>query len=73
MTEQTKYRPTIPEDAIWTLDDLASYMNMNPSELQQKLTDKGVRVFSAGKNYRRKLIRLRDIFETKKSERETYD
>ena len=73
MTEQTKYRPTIPEDAIWTLDDLAIYMGMSPAELQQRLTDKGVKVFSAGKNYRRKLIRLRDIFEKKTSERETYD
>ena len=61
MTENEQPRPTLPAQGIWTVDDLAKYVDMRPAELQQRLTDMGIRVIAFGKNYRRKLFRLEDL------------
>ena len=65
--EKAEIRPTIPETGIWTLQDLAIYISMNPTQLQQKLSDLDIPVIRLGKRHTQKLIRLRDL--KKKEER----
>ena len=54
-------RPTIPETGIWTLYDLGLYLEMSPADLQERLQAKGIPVLVLGQNYKRRLIRLRDL------------
>jgi len=51
----------LPKEGMWTVEDLAGYLGMQPSILMQKLTDKGIKTLSFSSRYRHKLIRLEDI------------
>ena len=59
--ETRKMRPTIPETGIWTLYDLALYMEMSPADLQDGLARNGIPVLILGQSYKRRLVRLRDL------------
>jgi hypothetical protein len=59
-------RSILPVVGIWTLEDLASYLNMKPQELQHKLEDKGIPYLNLGKHYNTKIIRLEDLRPTSK-------
>lgn len=51
----------LPAEGIWTLQDLATYIGMKPDDLQQKLTDAGIKVLRLGIRYKSRLIRLEDL------------
>lgn len=54
-------RIILPTSGIWTVQDLAEYLDMDASTLQQKLSDYGVRVMAFSNRYKHKLIKLEDI------------
>jgi len=54
-------RIILPISGIWTVQDLAEYLDIDPSALQQKLSDHGVRVMAFSNRYKHKLLRLEDV------------
>lgn len=51
----------LPNSGIWSLDDMAKYLGMRPDDLQQKLTDNGIKVLHLGTRYKARLVRLEDL------------
>ena len=54
-------RNILPDKGIWTLEDMASYLKIDAAELQQRLTDKGIKVLALSNRYKHKLISLESI------------
>lgn len=54
-------REILPAAGLWTLEDFANYLNTDPGDLQQKLTDNGIKVLHLGQRYKLKIIRIEDI------------
>ncbi len=54
-------REILPMQGVWTIEDLAGYLEIDPATLQQALTDKGIKVLSFSSRYKHKLIRLEDL------------
>ncbi len=61
MASKKNDQPIVPATGIWTVAGLADYLGMQPSILQDKLTDKGVKVLTFSNRYHQKLIRLEDL------------
>jgi hypothetical protein len=59
--EDKNTRIILPTSGIWTVQDLAEYLDIDPSALQQKLSDFGVRVMAFSNRYKHKLLKLEDI------------
>ena len=51
----------LPEKGLWTVESFAAYLKMSPADVQQKLTDAGVKVISFSSRYRAKFFRLEDL------------
>lgn len=51
----------LPSSGVWSIEDLAKYIEISPDTLQQTLTTKGIKVLILGKFYRQHLIRLEDL------------
>lgn len=51
----------LPSSGIWSVEDLAKYLNMRPDDLQQRLTDNGIKVLHLGTRYKARIIRLEDL------------
>ncbi len=51
----------LPSAGIWSLEDMAKYLGMKPDDLQQKLTNRGIKVLHLGIRYKARLIRLEDL------------
>jgi hypothetical protein len=62
-SESKKPRAILPADGIWTVEDLARWLGMASTLVQQKLSDNGVKVLSFSSRYKHKLIRLEDLRE----------
>ena len=56
-------RNILPDKGIWTLEDMAAYLKMDAAELQQRLTDKGIRALALSNRYKHKLISLESIIK----------
>lgn len=56
-------RNILPDKGIWTLEDMASYLNIDGAELQQRLTDKGIKVLAISNRYKHKLVSLEMIIQ----------
>lgn len=54
-------RNILPDKGIWTLEDMAAYLKMDAAELQQRLTDKEIKVLALSNRYKHKLISLESI------------
>jgi predicted HTH domain antitoxin len=55
----------LPAEGIWSLEDMSKYLGMRPDDLQQKLTDNGIKVLHLGTRYKARLIRLEDLKASK--------
>lgn len=54
-------RIILPKEGIWTVQDLSEYLNMDPSQLQQKLTDYGIKTMILSNRFKHRLVKLEDI------------
>lgn len=54
-------RSVLPDTGIWTIEDFAEYLDIEPSVLQQQLSEFGVKVMSITNRYKHKLINLEVI------------
>lgn len=54
-------RDILAAAGIWSVEDLAKYLNTSPGDLMQKLTDNGIKVLNLGQRYKLKLLRLEDL------------
>jgi predicted HTH domain antitoxin len=61
MNETKPMKEILPATGIWSIEDMAKYLGMAPDDLQQKLTDKGIKVLHLGTRYKARLIRLEDL------------
>lgn len=61
MTEPKPMKEILPASGIWSIEDMAKYLGMAPDDLQQKLTDRGIKVLHLGIRYKARLIRLEDL------------
>ncbi len=59
--DTTQIKEILPNSGIWSLEDMAKYLGMRPDDLQQKLTDNGIKVLHLGIRYRARLVRLEDL------------
>jgi hypothetical protein len=59
--ETNNRRAILPDKGIWTVGDLADWLEVSPTQCLQKLSDAGVKVLSLGKHYNNKIIRLEDL------------
>jgi len=59
--EENGMRNILPDKGIWTLEDMATYLGYDAAELQQKLTDNGIKVLAISNRYKHKLISLESI------------
>jgi hypothetical protein len=62
----------LPSNGIWTVEDLAVYLEIRPGIVMQKLADLGIPVISFGRFYRHKIFRMEDLrfFRETRQERE---
>lgn len=60
----------LPSQGVWSVQDLARYLKMNPEDLMQKLTDKKIPVLALGTRYKARLVRLEDLRAGKRAEGE---
>jgi hypothetical protein len=51
----------LPSEGVWSVEDLAKYLKMRPDDVQQKLTDCGIKVLHLGTRYKARLVRLEDL------------
>lgn len=56
-------RNILPDKGLWTLEDMAAYLKMDAAELQQRLTDKGIKALALSNRYKHKLISLESIIK----------
>jgi hypothetical protein len=54
-------REILPDKGIWTIEDFATYLNMNPADVQQNLSNIGVKTFHFGKKYKHRVFKLEDL------------
>jgi len=54
-------RSTLPSSGIWTVADLAEYLGMDTSKVQQALTNNGIKTLAFSNRYKHKLFRLEDL------------
>jgi hypothetical protein len=54
-------RVILPAHGIWTVEDLALYLAMQPHVLIQKLTDNGIKMLTLSNRSKHKLVRLEDL------------
>lgn len=58
---EKEIKSNLPCEGIWTIEDLANYINISPDDLEEELTARGISVMRLGKFYRHRLISLADI------------
>jgi predicted HTH domain antitoxin len=63
MSSEDGIRNILPDKGLWTLEDMAEYLKIDTSELQQRLTDKGIKVLALSNRYKHKLISLESIIK----------
>ena len=61
MKEAKTFRSPLPSHGIWSVEELANYLELPPAGVQQKLSDLGIKVMSFSSRYKHKLFRLEDL------------
>jgi hypothetical protein len=64
---EKKFREILPLGGVWTIEDLANYLELPPSTVQQRLSDLGISVIAFSSRYKHKLIRLEDLKKENRS------
>ena len=59
--QEKQMREILPDRGIWTIADLAIYLGMAPSQVQEKLSEIGVKTYHFGREYKRRLFKLEDL------------
>lgn len=59
--KKRQMREILPDRGIWTVQDLATYLDQPASTVQQKLSDLGINVLNFSRLYRQKLFRLEEL------------
>ncbi len=54
-------RGILPASGIWTVEDMARYMGISSSDVQEKLTEMGVKTLRFSIKYKHRLFRLEDL------------
>lgn len=54
-------REILPSEGIWTVEDLAAYLEMVPAVLQDRLDKAGVKTLAFSARYKHKLVSMKDI------------
>lgn len=54
-------REILPDKGIWTIEDLAIYLGMNPANVQEELSKIGVKTFHFGRKYKHRIFKLEDL------------
>lgn len=63
--EEKRIREILPDKGIWTVGDLACYLGVTSSTVQQKLSEAGITVLSFSHEYEHRLFRLEDLYSKK--------
>lgn len=58
---EKEIKANLPCEGIWTIEDLANYIDITPAVLEEELTARGVFVMRVGKFHRHRLISLADL------------
>jgi hypothetical protein len=61
MKEKKELRDILPASGIWTVEDFANYMGLDPKKAIERLSEFGVKIFHFSKFYRYKIFRLEDL------------
>ena len=56
----------LPAKGIWSVEDLANYLDLPPASVQQKLSDLGIGVVAFSSRYKHKLFRIEDLKAARK-------
>ncbi len=59
--DRKEMKEILPNQGLWTVESLASYLELPPKTVQQKLSDCGIRVLSFSTRFKHKLVRLEDL------------
>jgi len=54
-------RGILPASGIWTIEDLARYLGLGVTEVQERLTEMGVKTLRFSIKYKHRLFRLEDL------------
>ena len=54
-------RQILPVQGLWTISDLAIYLDMKAADVQEKLAGAGVKTYHFGREYKKRLFRLEDL------------
>ncbi len=54
-------REILPDKGIWTIEDFALYLGMKAADVQDHLTEIGVKTYHFGREYKRRVFRLEDL------------
>lgn len=54
-------REILPDKGIWTIEDFAIYLGMKPADIQDKLSEIGVKTYHFGREYKRRVFKLEDL------------
>ncbi len=54
-------RGILPASGIWTVEDMARYMGISSSDVQERLTEMGVKTLRFSIKYKHRLFRLEDL------------
>ena len=54
-------REILPDKGIWTIEDFATYLGMKPSDVQDTLSEIGVKTYRFGREYKRRVFKLEDL------------
>lgn len=61
MSEVKELKSPLPSEGIWSVKDLANYLELPPTGVMQHLSDIGIKIISFSSRYKHKLFRLEDL------------
>ncbi len=56
-----KYNEVLPATGIWSVQDLANYLGMAPTQVEKKLENLGIPILKFSSRYIHKLFRLEEL------------
>jgi len=59
--KEKQMREILPDRGIWTVEDLAIYLGLPASTVQQKLSDLGINILNFSRMYKQRLFRLEEL------------
>lgn len=58
---EKQMRDILPDRGVWTISDFAIYLGMKASDVQEHLSEIGVKTIHFGREYKRRIFRLEDL------------